>query len=200
MSTLRFFALRPCVRVLLATLAFLPLAPSALAQPNFHQTTLSLQEPVVNVSSVTRVVYIWSTLETFGLVTEFDLEDLTLQLHGPDGLVYADHVVVDGVTQPFAGLPRSIGDIFWEFDFPSATLEQMRNTSVELVEASTGLQFHVLDSISIPDDGFVSVKAYLDGVNQDPHTDQLDVQATIPMLFYSSFETGDFSEWAVVSP
>ena len=157
----------------------------------------------MNVSSVERVIYRWSTLQDFGLVTEFAVDDLILELQGPDGVIYVDPMITNGVAQPLSGLPRQIGDgfdIFWQFDLDTLTLEQMTNVSQPVILGSTGLHFDVHDSISIPDDGFVSVKTHIDGTNQDPHTDTLMVQTTARMIFYDDFETGDFSAWTSITP
>ncbi|MCG8461789.1 MAG: hypothetical protein MI919_36365 [Holophagales bacterium] len=191
--------LRWLVFVLLAAVT----ETTAQAQPRFYETTLILQQPVVNVSNVDRVIYRWSTTLTEGGVDEFAVDDLILELRTPTGPIYVDRMIVDGVAQPFAGLPRLIGggaDIYWRFDLDTSTLEEMANVSEPLIQSSTGLHFDVHDSITIPDDGRVSVKAYLDGVNQDPHTDQLGTQVTVPMLFYDNFESGGLSGWAAVSP
>lgn len=72
--------------------------------------------------------------------------------------------------------------------------------SEALILASTGLHFDVHDSISIPVDGRVSIEAYIDGVNQDPHTDQLATQLTVPILFSDDFESGDLGGWTSNSP
>lgn len=181
----------------------LALGSAARAQPQFFETVLLLEEPVVNVSSVDRVLYRWSTTRDFGMVTEFDLEDLTLELHSPSGIIYTDRIIVNGAVQPLSGIPRTLGggfDIFWRFDLDNARLEQMTNVSKSNISASSGLHFDVHDSTSIPVDGRVSVKAYLDGVNQDPHTDQLEMQTTIPILFSGDFETGDFEGWNLSMP
>ena len=178
-------------------------SPSSSQAQQFHETVLHLQEPVVNVSSVDRVIYRWSTFQDVGMVTEFDLEDLVLELRGPEGVVYIDHIITNGVAQPFSGQPRIIGggfDIFWQFNLTTSELEQMANVSKSVMGASTGRHFDVHDSISIPDDGRVSVKQYIDGQNQDPHTDQLDIQTTALMVFFDDFETGDMSEWSFASP
>ena len=182
----------------MSTVAF-----DAEAQTQFYETTLHLQQPVVNISSVERVVYRWSTEQPFGLVTQDVLDDLTLELWTPGGLIHTDRIVVNGVAQPFAGIPREIGDgldVYWRFDLDLGILEEMANVSTDVIEASSGLQFDVHDSISIPDDGRVSIKAYIDGINQDPHTDQLDSQQTTTLLFFDDFETGTLEEWSSSTP
>lgn len=174
-------------------------AVTAQAQTQFYETVLHLQEPVVNVSSVDRVIYRWSTTQVGGTVTEFALEDLTLELRTLSGEVFIDRILVNGVVQPLSGMARFLGDtndIYWRYNLDTATLEQMANVSSTVIEASTGLHFDVHDSITIPDDGRVSVKAYIDGVNQDPHTDQLATQTTAPMIFFDDFESGDLSAWS----
>ncbi len=190
-------------RPLFALLLCLVIAPAAYAQPQFYETVLELQQPVVNVSFVERVVYRWRTFRSSGEVADLDLEDLSMQLYGPGGLIYIDRMVVNGMAQPLSGIPRTIGggnDIFWRFNLDSATLEQMTNVSESVILASTGGHFDVHDSTSIPDDGRVSIKFYVDGENQDPHTDQLDVQTTTPMLFVDDFETGDLTGWSASFP
>lgn len=204
MSPLRSHG-RPCgllCRILFPVL-FLAAASSVQAQPQFYRTTLTLQEPVVNISSVHQVVYRWSTSQTAGEVEETEVEDMTLELHSGSNIIYVDDIVVDGVVQPFDGIPRALGadfDVFWRFNMTTNALEQMVNVSDIHIEQTTGLHFNVFDSTSIPDDGRVSVKAYLDGINQDPHTDQLGSQETVPILFFSDFETGDVSDWSAASP
>ena len=186
----------------LTTSLLLALASAASAQ-SFYETTLVLQQPLANVTSTERVVYRWSTPFPNGLITELDLDDLTLYLYGPDGQIYVDPIIVNGVVQPIDGLPRALGsdnDVFWRFDLDTGTLEQMTNVNQDLIEMTSGRHFDVHDSISIPDDGRVSIKSYIDGINQDPHTDQLDVQFTSQLLFFDDFETGDTSGWSQTQP
>ena len=174
----------------------------AMAQPDHYLTTLRLQSPVVNSAGIDTVVFRWSTYEVFGSVSETELYNLTLKLYSGGDLRYVDHVVLDGEVQLFDGLVRQpLFGYFWDFNLTLFRLEQMVNASMELAVQSSGVQYVVNDSVSIPIDNVVDVTQYQDGVIQDGQSDFLDVQSTEPILFYDGFESGDFLFWSgVVSP
>ena len=125
-----------------------------------YETTLDLQTPV-GPDSIDRVVYRWSDDE---MVPGVQLMDWSMELQVAGSPVYIDTIKISGVVKPLGGVARTTPDLIWAFNLGTLTLEQMRNVIFSFPFASTtGTQYHVRDSLSLPADSLVKFSKFIEG-------------------------------------
>lgn len=146
--------------------------------PTCYTTSLKLETPMLNPDGIDTVVFEWSTIVLSDSVATSDLVDLSMTLLSDDAIVYTDTVLVGGVLQPIGGAARTPMDLFWDFDLDTLTLRQMRNVGFGTIMSTTGVQYLVTDSLSLPDDSKVVIVRRTDGVFDFSNADLLKRQRT----------------------
>ncbi len=167
---------RSCIGLITLALSLLVAMPAQAVM--VYQTTLDLSTPVVNVDSIDKIVYRWSTTETSGTVDQSELVDLEMQIFASGALVHTDSVLEDGTVLSPAGITRTLGDLFWRFDLTTMVLAQMSNGVGDTLRDATDTQYRISDGLSLPADSRVNIRKTTDGVQDYIVREMLLTQST----------------------
>ena len=156
------------------------LSSGAFAE-HIYQTTLELQAPVT-AAGIDRVEFIWSVDHAHKHAGGDKLSGLAMALYAGNTLVYTDLVIAEWLLLPMmsreALTERSRKDIFWDFDLENMTLRQFRSILPKSLGGSSGEHYQVADGRTLPHDGNVYIRHYVNGVRKELKVGALLTQST----------------------
>jgi len=163
----------------LAGAALMALSQASQAAPVAHVTTLQFATPLANAEGITRAVFNWSTNLVSGNVSAANLVNFSMTLYAGATAIYTDNVLVNGVAQAFGGTVRAASEPYFNFDLGTNTLNEVRNIFGS-ESGSTGTQYAIFDSLTIPLDGQLNIVKYTSGNMVYGVTEHVSNQATVP--------------------
>lgn len=145
------------------------------------QTTLELKEPAT-AAGIDRVEFVWSTDAEGKRTGGNELSGLAVALYAGDSLIYTDLAISEWLLLPVmseAGLTeRSREDIFWDFDLENLILRQFRSILPKNLKGSVGEHYQVADGLTLPKDGKIHIRHFVDGEIKERKAGDLLRQST----------------------
>ena len=131
------------------------------------KTTLTVN-PAISNPPVDTVIFNWSTDLTSGAVFESDLTNWSYELLDGGSSVYTETLILGGVVQPIESVPRTLDDLFFDFDLDTLTLFGWDNDYNLIQEgAAIGVTYNILGFFNDPSNNEWDITRFEDGVFSD---------------------------------